>query len=466
MKRIRIVLPFVVCLGLLFVLTMALSGAPALARSNAQATVTPTPAPETNARDQIFVTLVPGTAGPSQLVVLTLKADGQAEMLTDPLGDEPPVTQVGTWSSKGDSVTLTLTGTTERAFDQPATLVFKQGAEQLVATDLDTSVYGANGLTLYLRDAVEAKIAGWKRAYVTLDLAAGFPLDPFLVSVNGGGELDAGILGENCHGYIDVNPTVTVRWSGRADLVRAFTYSDADPVLVVQTPDGKILCGDDASKLALDSQVEIANPSAGTYNIWVGSAQPKQLLPTILVLTAQSGVDLDNFRLDTLVKREPLPDSEGALPHAVQANTITDAIARFKGAVGELLGDTPLTQQVSGEGDIAAFDIDFGDAICNGFIADTPDYVFDVSSDMDQFTVFFESKQDASLLVVGPDGTVGCNDDSIQAANTNPSVTFEKPKQGRYAVFVGRINQDAAVEGTLTVTTAPKAEPQVLPPSQ
>lgn len=466
MKRFRIVMAFGVCLSLLFVLTMALSGAPVLARSNAQATATPTPAPAAETQDQIFVTLVPGTAGPSQMVVLTLKPDGQAEMVTDPLGDEPPVTQVGTWSSDGGSVTLTLTGTTERAFDQPAKIVFKQEAEQLVATDLDTSVYGANGLTLYQRDAVEAKIAAWKRAYVTLDLAAGFPLDPFLVSVNGGGELDAGILGENCHGYIDANPTVTVHWSGQADLVRAFTYSDADPVLVVQTPDGKILCGDDASKLVLDSQVEIANPPAGTYNIWVGSSQPKQLLPTILVLTAQSGVNLGNFDLGSLVKRAPLPLSEGALPHALQANTITEAIARFKGTVGEPLGAAPLTQQVSNEGDIAAFDVDFGDATCNGFIAATPDYVFDVSSDLDQFTVYFEGKQDASLLVVGPDGTVYCNDDSVQATNTNPGVTLAKPKQGRYAVFVGRINQDAPVAGTLTVTTAAAAAPQVLPPSQ
>ena len=33
-----------------------------------------------------------------------------------------------------------------------------------------------------------------KRALLSLDLEAGFPLDPFFVSVNGGGDLDAAIL--------------------------------------------------------------------------------------------------------------------------------------------------------------------------------------------------------------------------------------------------------------------------------
>ena len=38
-----------------------------------------------------------------------------------------------------------------------------------------------------MRDDIESLISEKAQAYVTLDLAAGFPLDPFLVSVNGGG---------------------------------------------------------------------------------------------------------------------------------------------------------------------------------------------------------------------------------------------------------------------------------------
>src|SRR5262245_20002239 len=53
-------------------------------------------------------------------------------------------------------------------------------------------------------------------AYVTLNLAAGFPLDPFFVSVNGGGEVDASTLASGCTGYVNTEPTVTLNWTGEA----------------------------------------------------------------------------------------------------------------------------------------------------------------------------------------------------------------------------------------------------------
>lgn len=472
MNRLRFVMTFVLAFTLLFVVTIFLSNAPVLAQPNAQATSTSAAAAQATetpaaAQDQTFVTLLPGAAGAAnRIVVLTLKADGTAEMVTDPLGDEPAVTEVGTWEPGRDGVTLTLTGDGATTYATPIVIVFSQNPEGLVAASADQSRFGAGALTLYLRDSIEAKLASLKKAYVTLDLAAGFPLDPFLVSVNGGGELDASVLSADCHGYIDVNPSVSVNWSGTADVVRAFTYSDADPVLIVQTPDGNFHCGDDVSTLVLDSQVEIENPPAGIYNIWVGSAQPKQLLPTILVLTLRSDLSVSNFDLGSLVKRPAIPPSAENLPDDQQPAIVTDAVARFKGTVGGTLGATPLTQEISGEGTVAAFDLNLGNVTCNGYVGETPDYVFDVTSAHDQLAVFFEGEQDATLLVVGPDGAVQCNDDSEVGTNTNPSVVIENPGQGRYAVFVGRIDQEEPVEGTLTVTTDAQAVPQVLPPSE
>jgi len=464
MQRIRIVLPLILLLSVVFGAGIAINGASALARSHAQATNTPpaaTPAPAS--QDQTYVTLLPSAAGATRLLVITLQSDGKVNLVNDPLGPDPGSTQVGTWQHAGDTVTVTITGDGKVDLTHAVIVKFKHDGENLVATEFDKSIFGDKPFTLYLRDAVEAKLAALHRAYVSVDLAAGFPLDPFFVSVNGGGELDANILGDKCHGYINGNPTVSVNWTGKADLVRAFTYSDADPTLVVQTPDGKFLCGDDQDALALDSQIEIPNPSQGAYNIWVGSAAPKQLLPTVLVLTARPDVNLNTFDLGTLVKRPPLPPEA---PRALQAKIVTEAIARYKGAVGGPLGATPLKQQVTSAGEIAAFDIEIVGAQCNGFISDTPDYVFDVSSAVDQIAVLFEGKQDAALLVAGPNGFVACNDDSATGSNTNPLVKIEKPKQGRYAVFVGRLNKDAPVEGTLVVTTDPNATPQALPPAK
>lgn len=465
MLRIRNGMALLLMTALVLVVVASFNGAPALAQPNAQATNTPaaaaTPAPVSG--DRVFVTLLPSASGPVRLILLTLKTDGKVELTTDPIDNDPATTQVGTWQGAGDKVTVNVTRDGTRTLDKPITVILKSDGENLVATEYDKSIFGDNAFTLYQRDTVEAKIAALHRAFVSLDLNAGFPLDPFLVSVNGGGELDASMLGGKCHGFINGSPTMTVNWTGKADRVRVFTYSDSDPVLVIQSPDGKFACADDTSTLALDSQIEITNPPAGKYNIWVGSAAPKQLLPTILVLTTKSDVNLSTFQLGSLVKRPTQPTNEQR--YALQAKVVTEAIARYKSTVSGPLADKPLTQEVTSQGTIPAFDIDLGEVKCNGYIADTPGYVFDISSSLAQAFIFFESKQDATLLVAGPDGKVVCNDDSGET-NSNPSVTLEKPAQGRYAVFVGRLSQDAPVQGTLTVTTDPKAVPAALPPSK
>lgn len=453
MLRNRIVLTLCVTAVILFVVAFAFADAPALAQTNAQATATPA----ANVSDQTYVTLLP-LDSQVHLVMVTLKADGTVNLITDPLGADPAITQVGSWQASGDTVTATITSDGTQTLDKPLTIVFKRDGENLVATEFDKTIFGTKGFTLYWRDAVEAKLAALQRAYVTVDLNAGFPLDPFLVSANGGGELDMSVLSEKCKGYINPNPTLTINWTGNADLARVFTFSDADPTLVIQTPDGKFLCGDDHNSILLDAQIEISKPSPGIYNVWVGSAAAKQLLPTILVLTTRADVTVNNFQLSDLVKRPAMPQASSNLPHALQAKIVTEALARYKGTVGGPLGATPLTQAVQSAGDIAAFDIDLGAAQCSGYIGDTPDFVFDVNSATEQMTVWFAGKQDASLLVVGPQGAAYCNDDS-GADNANPSVRLQKPAQGRYGVFVGRFSQDAPVEGTVTVTTDPTAMP-------
>lgn len=465
MRQNKLLLTLVFALCIPAVVLVAFNGAPAQANVTAQATATVQATAVPPAAVQSFAAIVSPGSDRVLFLVLNLQPDGQAELVADTLDDNPPVTQEGVWKENDSTVTLTLTSQDGRALASPVTLVFARNADRLDATEYETATYGDRGLFFTLRDRVDEKISSTPRAYVTLDLAAGFPLDPFFVSVNGGGELDASALSDTCHGYIHSNPTVVVNWTGAADMVRAFTYSDADPVLIVQTPTGEFLCADDANALALDSQLEIAKPAQGRYRVWIGSAEPNQLLPTVLVLTARPDVKLFNFQLGDLVKRPPVPEENSALPASTQTNTVTDAIARFTGEVGGPLGATPLTKQVSSAGTVAAFDMDFDAARCNGYIMGTPDYVFEISTAPTEFTAHFSSEQDATLIVVGPNGGVYCNDDSEQGVNQNPAVTVTKPETGRYAVFVGRIEQDTPVTGTLTISTDPNAAPAVLPPS-
>ncbi len=199
--------------------------------------------------------------------------------------DQAPIVQTGAWEDNGDdTLTVTLTNVDGKEMATPTVVKFQREGTFLNAVAYDKAVFGAEGLKLNLAADVARKVGP---SLVTLDLAAGFPLDPTFMSVNGGGEVDASLLGPDCKGYINRNPVVTVNWSGEADLLRAFFYSDSDSTLVVLTPDGKLICNDNANEQLLDPVLDIKNPVPGKYRIWVGSAADRQRIPGVLVLTTQ-----------------------------------------------------------------------------------------------------------------------------------------------------------------------------------
>ncbi|MGD1850647.1 MAG: hypothetical protein ACFCBU_08560 [Cyanophyceae cyanobacterium] len=47
--------------------------------------------------------------------------------------------------------------------------------------------------------------------------------------------------------------------------------SDVDTTLAIKTPEGQWLCGDDISATNKDAAVTINSPSAGRYEVWVGT---------------------------------------------------------------------------------------------------------------------------------------------------------------------------------------------------
>lgn len=310
-------------------------------------------------------------------------------------------------------------------------------------------------------DAAEAVPA--PLAYLTLDLEAGFPLDPFVVSVNGGGPVEASTLAEGCAGYLPTDPTLTVNWSGGADFVEAFYYSDHDPVLVVQTPDGQYLCNDDANVLLLDPVVEIPNPEPGRYNIWVGSADAEQLIPGFLVITTQPEVNVGSFSLAGFVKRAAIPENLLEVAEVRKTQNPAEQLARANLKITSLTaGGDAVTQNVEAAGDIAVFDIPNVSLQCNGYVSVLPNFAFDWTGDAENLRVFFESEQDATLFVVLPDREVLCNDDAEAQANLNPRVDIPNPAEGRYYVYVGRLDQEEPVEGVLTITESAEAMPAVL----
>lgn len=301
-------------------------------------------------------------------------------------------------------------------------------------------------------------------AYLTLDMQAGFALDPFLVSLNGGGEVDASTLDDACVGYINDRPVLTANWTGAVDALRIFFYSDSDSTLVIQRPDGSYACADDVDENVLDAELVAEQPAAGTYKIWVGSYEPEQLIPGLLVITARPDLSLSAFDPRSLVKRQPIPVAEETPAPAEMAakEAISETQPVEANPVAE--GDT-ITATVTAQGLTPSFEISGEDAVCGGMIGDEPDFVVDVQEGVAALRILFEAEQDTSLLVVHGDEGSFCADDDAEALNANPALDIEAPTPGLYGIFVGRFQEDEPITGTLTITTDPTLQPAILAPA-
>lgn len=298
-------------------------------------------------------------------------------------------------------------------------------------------------------------------AFVTIDLAAGHPLDPLIVSLNGGGEIEASIYGENCTGFIPENPTATLNWTGDVAFVEAFFYSDHDPVLVVETPSGDYLCNDDTNDHLLDPVLQINNPEQGRYNIWVGSYAPNQLLPGLLVLTTRPEVNIGTFALDNLIRREAIPEDLVEIHEVNIGKLVTQTAESDAGMVMDWRSEQELTHTVSVSGTVPAFDISTPGAMCNGFVHTLPDLVFNLSDSPDHLRIFFEGDGDATLMVQDPNGDIFCNDDHVAAENLNPVVDIPEPATGQYYVFVGRVQYEEEIDGVITVSGSVELNPAI-----
>ena len=411
-----------------------------------------------------YRTLLPSEIGDALLVILTLNPDGTVKLITDHLddpADEGPIEQTGTWEATEDgqvTVTIIEAGGEETVYE------FELKDGHLKALAYDVTLFGDKGLPLHKYTPTVASTA--KRAFVTLDLDAGSPLDPFFVSVNGGGDLDASALAEGCTGFIHEQPVVSVDWDGEADFAEIFFYSDHDPTLVIQTPEGEYLCSDDTNPLLLDPTIEIPHPTEGEYDIWVGSYQPGQLLPGVLVLTTRPDVNIGTFSLDNLITRASVPETLTTEIGHLEAEQFFQSVQKQQGDIEKVeAGGEPLTVEISSEGSVPAFDFTFEDVQCNGFVGDFPDYVFEWTGNAEQLAIYFEGDVDSTLVVVKPGPGIACNDDAVAGENLNPLLLIPEPAEGLYAVFVGRLNQEGPVSGTLTITDVASVQPEPLAPA-
>jgi len=70
------------------------------------------------------------------------------------------------------------------------------------------------------------------------------------------------------------------------------------------------------------------------------------------------------------------------------------------------------------------------------YISKEPDFILEYEAGDFPLTIHAESKADTTLLIQGPDGKWFANDDRSEK-DLNPLIKFEKPKSGKYVIWIG-----------------------------
>jgi hypothetical protein len=290
---------------------------------------------------------------------------------------------------------------------------------------------------------------------VTVDLQAGFVLDPFLLPVVGNGDRAANSVESGCSGYIDVKPDVTVNWSGVSNQLSFFVYGDDDAVLLVEQPDGSVLCNDDAGLDTVQPLVEIPAPAAGEYRVYVGSAeQGKPALGALGITQAKiDAATLAELDLTPLLRRHVYR----APAVQLDPNRLPDLPA-ITGHGTKLTPDFGTVRVlVAGGGDIAALLRDGDQLTCAGFVNPIASYHITWTGKSEDLRLFLESRSDSSLFVVTPDKKVLCG--AGTADNPHPIVDIMGTTPGDYRVYVANTEPNKLVAGRLTITEDMQAEP-------
>lgn len=246
---------------------------------------------------------------------------------------------------------------------------------------------------------------------------------------------EAAPLGSGCVGRISAEPQLELDLDEPTEL-----SLEAQPVgsplqdltLVVVGPDGWVRCSDDEEGLVPRLSGRLP---AGRHRIFVGRQQSEGALRVRLAVYP----GLWDRRPAARIARLPAPLLDGPQPTPIEpaAGGASGGLRLAEGtAPGQLTG-------VAG-GPREAARVGPG---CAGFIADGPDHLLEVMEPM-ELTVRSDSEADTSLVIVGPNGRVFCNDD-LDGWTPAIRALFDR---GLYRVFVGAHDETRAAAYTLTVS--------------
>lgn len=375
---------------------------------------------------------------------LSAVAFAQGTNPTPPSGTVPSVPSTPGDSDDEESTDATATPAPEGA----ATAVPTEEASEEVTTTV------ASTLTAALP-------AESPQAYMTLDVTGGFALDPFFVSLNGGGPIDASTLDPSCSGYITERPRLTINWAGTAEFAELFLYSDHNPSLIIQTPTGDYICNDDTNDLLHDPTIEVTNPPDGEYKIWIGNIDNEGLIPVVAVLTSRTEVNTGTFDIGTFVQRPPVREvllqaADNDMSGVDVQQKLVDLLAASTDAT-TVEADAFITSTQPISGGLPGFLFPTAPAspfpVCSGVTDPDSAFVFNVAEGVESLNLYAESNVDSTLLIIQPDGLSICTDESPDGINRNPQILLHDLLPGNYAVLVGGVQVEEPTEAVVTITT-------------
>jgi hypothetical protein len=259
---------------------------------------------------------------------------------------------------------------------------------------------------------------------------------------------------ESCTGRIEGPPTAEVVVEGSLPWLRIFAESETDTTLVLRTADGRVFCNDDS--FGHHPAIQTALP-AGRHKVWVGSYADMEEFEFELTTTRSATEWPTGFWESNLERcgqgddgsRTCLqPDDQRANFGCAGQECVFNANERPSLNVPVTAGGgsnpVPVAQ-------LALRDFETGGACGQAHVTSRPDARVWVR-DPGEFLRFFVRTRidnDATILLLGPDGRWRCNDDAFDRM---PGVDILSPTAGRYDIWVGTYDGSRSKPGILVVT--------------
>jgi len=243
-----------------------------------------------------------------------------------------------------------------------------------------------------------------------------------------GGGVTLSAVDGSCRGYAQPNPSHVLMVPPGSAMVRLAATSNIDTTLMVQMPDGRIICDDDGGD-GLNPLLEIpAVP--GQIRVWVGSYSSSSGGPYSLEASAFGGGG-------PVVVAPP----SGGQP------LFGTADIRMGGR------PDPLVVQGQSGGPIQASNMS---PECRGTMAGPPSPIVNRATGFPRWRFVVRANSDPTLVVRYPDGRVVCNDDG--GGSLNPLV--EAPTgPGQIMVWVGTYGSGGSIPYIMGITTIPGIGP-------